>query len=197
MKEVEKIDGYTVVCVEKDEIVNIVGVSGSRFKEYTTNLGNNKYRANIKILLLVNYSNDIIKNIIDCIPYTDKYNFNTRVWNRLRRGCIKTNKKAIRTISGLVPFTRFDEFSIKKSNSDWYIVKKSEIGELLENVPAEHVEYKVFYIIKRAIGHYYLEPDYTTEERVLKMVDNHTALFVSDDEAIATKKLIEMNGMEK
>lgn len=193
MKVIERINGYDVVSIEKDENISIVGVAGSRFIENTIELDKNNFKAKDKLLLLIDYSNNIIKNIIDCIPYIEDYSFYNRMWNRIRRACINSNRNYITTVKGIVPFTGPSEMAINKCKNEWYIVNRSEVPSLLEKAPAKNIEYKVFYIIKEGIGHYYIEPDYIPLEIAYKMMDNKDVFYVTDDEALATSKLIEMN----
>ena len=193
MKIIEKMKGYVIVSIQKDEVINVLGNIGSRFMDYSTKINNTTFKVNEDIIAMVNLANNNVKNIIDAIPYTEKYSFTNRIWTRLKRGCDNTNKESIKTVSGIVPFTRLDEFSIQKSNNEWYIVNKNEIGGLLEHAPIEHKEYKIFYTIKKGIGHYYIEPQYTTEKRANKLSNDNEIFYVTDDESVATKKLIEMN----
>ena len=54
MKIIEKMKGYVIVSIQKDEVINVLGNIGSRFMDYSTRINNTTFKVN----------EDIINNVL-------------------------------------------------------------------------------------------------------------------------------------
>ena len=69
MKIIEKMKGYVIVSIQKDEVINVLGNIGSRFMDYSTRINNTTFKVNEDIIAMVNLANNNVKNIIDAMKY--------------------------------------------------------------------------------------------------------------------------------